>query len=260
MIAARSLSLRRGARLVVQEASLALGAGEVLVLVGPNGAGKSSLLKGLAGLMRAHGGSVEWEGGPLARLGARARARLIGYLPQQPQSHWPVTVRDLVALGRLPHRMAFGGFAPGDDAAIARALDEADLGHLAGRRVDGLSAGERARAMIARMLASEPKLLLADEPVAALDPYHQIETMEILRNRARSGAAVLVVLHDLGLAARFADRVGLMREGRLAALGPPGLVLDARAIANAFRVEAAMIEVEGTRIALPWRRIPEKRP
>ncbi|MCW5751074.1 MAG: ABC transporter ATP-binding protein [Alphaproteobacteria bacterium] len=259
MIAARSLSLRRGARLVVQEASLALLAGEVLALVGPNGAGKSTLLKGLAGLMRPHAGSVEWEGGPLARLGARTRARLIGYLPQQPLSHWPIRVRDLVALGRLPYRAAFAGESAADRDAIENAMDEADLGHLAGRRVDGLSAGERARAMIGRMLASEPRLLLADEPVAALDPYHQIETMEILRNRAQAGAGVIVVLHDLGLAARFADRVALMREGRIAALGQPGLVLDERAIANAFSVQAAMIEVEGTRIPLPWRRITERR-
>ncbi|MCS6854880.1 MAG: ABC transporter ATP-binding protein [Elioraea sp.] len=218
MIAAEQVTFARGHRPILADVSLSFHPGELSVLVGPNGAGKSTLLRLLAGLLPPDRGTVLLEGGPLDRLARRDRARRIGWLAQGAQAAWGMTVREIVALGRLPH-------GDGSAAAIDRALGRLGLASLAGRRIDRLSGGEAKRAMIARVLAGEPRVLLLDEPTANLDPAAAFAVMRLLREVAAEGRAVVVVLHDLALAARFADRIVLLSEGRLVADGAATSVL-----------------------------------
>ena len=259
LLAVEGLRVALGGRPVVDGIDLDVAAGEMVGLIGPNGAGKTTLVRAAAGLLAPEAGGVAVAGRPIGEHPRRALARLLAYLPQGAECHWPVTVARVVALGRLPHLGPWRRPSPGDDAAIGRALAAAEVAHLAGRRVDALSAGERTRVMLARALATEPRLLLADEPVAALDPYHQLHVMELLRRRAGEGAGVLVVLHDLALAARFCDRLVLMRAGRRLAEGPPEAVLTEERLAEAYAVEATYGRRDGALYLLPWRRLDGRR-
>jgi len=244
-------------RMLVQGVDLDCAAGEVLGLIGPNGAGKSTLLKLIAGILAPSEGSIFLNGKPLAAMSGVERARAIAYLPQEGEVAWPVAVETLVSLGRLPHRLAFSesGTAP----AVTRALSRVDAQHLRHARADRLSAGERARVLLARALAAEAKLLLADEPVAALDPLHQLQVMETLRNEAKSGAAVIVVLHDLTLAARFCDRVLLLDRGKRIAAGKPDQVLTPTLIGSIFAIEAHVGTHGGESFVLPWKPLTRER-
>ncbi len=241
-------------RMVVDGVSLHVAAGQLLALIGPNGAGKTTLLAALAGL-RPHQGTVRLLGRPRDALSGRERARTLAYLPQGHLAHWPLTVRRLVELGRLPHLAPWRAPVAADRLAVTEALQRADLVDLAERPFDTLSGGERARVMLARVLAVEAPLVLADEPVAALDPYHQLRVMELLRDYADGGAALIVVLHDLSLAARFCDELLLLHEGRLLARGPAEQVLSTAHLAEAYRVTALRGAHEGQHYVLPWRRL-----
>jgi iron complex transport system ATP-binding protein len=248
-LTATTVEVRYSERVAVKPTSLTLRAGELIALVGPNGAGKSSLLKALAGLT-AHGGRVTWNG---ERFASRERARTLAYLPQNPPVHWPLQVRDLVALGRLPHR-AFGATPTAADSdAVARALQETDTLRFADRAIDRLSVGERARVLLARALAVEAPVLLVDEPVAMQDPHHQLRVMTTLRRYAENGGLVVAVLHDLGLAARFCSRALLMDAGMVVADGPPLAALSIDSIRSHYRVEPAVLRHEGEAIIEPWR-------
>lgn len=209
--------------------SVTLPGGMITAICGPNGAGKSTLLKCLAGLLAPDSGAVELDGQPLATLPPRQRAGRIGYLPQSGEVAWDLSVEALVALGRLPH---------GDhgERQVAAALVAADLAELADRPVSTLSGGERARALLARVLAGEPQWILADEPLAALDLAHQLSLLARLRTAAAARAGVVLVLHDLGLAMNHADRVVVLSEGRVAADGPPAGALSADVIARVWGV------------------------
>ncbi|MDX1607444.1 MAG: ABC transporter ATP-binding protein [Candidatus Competibacterales bacterium] len=240
---------------VLECVDLDLPAGCLLGLVGPNGSGKTTLLRALLGLVRLQDGRVELDGRPLQRLPSRERARRIAYLPQQGDSHWPLTVERVVALGRLPHQGAWQGLLARDRAAIANAMAVTEVTPLAGRIITHLSGGERLRVHLARALAGEPDVLLADEPVAALDPFHQLQAMALLRSVARRGGAVLVVLHDLGLAVRCCDRLILLDRGRVAASGDPEAVLDDARLAAVYHVAALRGRNEGQPYLLPWRRL-----
>ena len=198
--------------------SLRLRAGEVTAICGPNGAGKSSLLSCLAGLLPPASGAVMLADAPLAAMPAEARARALGYLPQTPEVAWDVAVQTLAGLGRLPWRTS----AAEDSAAVAAALAALDLTAFAHRPVSQLSGGERARALLARVLAGTPRWLLADEPLANLDLAHQLALLGHLRTCAAQGMGVVLVLHDLALAMNHADRVVVLDQGTLAADGPPG--------------------------------------
>ncbi|WP_374387907.1 ABC transporter ATP-binding protein [Sandaracinobacter sp.] len=231
------LSLSRGGRQVVAGVSAAFAPGSVSVILGPNGAGKSTLLDAFAGLRTADAGQVRLNGVALADMPLRERARRIGYLPQGGAVHWNLRVRELVALGRLPHRGAFAGESEQDRAAIARAMAAADVAALADRPVLALSGGERARALLARVLAGEPELLLADEPLANLDPRHAVDALRLFRNAADAGAAVVLVLHDLQAAARVADRLLLLADGRCLAQGAPAEVLTPALLAKAYGLQ-----------------------
>ena len=256
-LAADHVEVRYDARVAVRATSLVLPAGELVALVGPNGAGKSSLLKALAALTPCHG-TVSWRGAPLAKLDGRGRARAVAYLPQAPQVHWPLLVRDVVALGRLPHRAV--GAAPtfADHAAVTSAMQMTDTLELAERNADRLSVGERARVLLARALAVQAPALLVDEPIAMLDPYHQLKVMQVLRAYAAGGGAsaeprlVVVVLHDLGLAARYCGRVLLMSEGVVVADGAPATTLDEATIRTHYRVAPWIAQHDGVRVIVPW--------
>jgi iron complex transport system ATP-binding protein len=224
----------------LQDVSLVLEPGRITAICGPNGAGKSSLLQCLAGLLRPDAGDVTLDGTDLRTFDTRARARAIGYLPQDGQIAWDVAVRSLVALGRLPHR---DRGAAQVDAAIA-ALD---LGGLAERPVSRLSGGEKARALLARVLAGEPRWILADEPLAALDLAHQLALLRHLRRAADERAGVVLVLHDLALAMNHADRVVVLAGGTKAADGAPEEALSAEIIEQVWRVPARWLGEPGAK-------------
>jgi iron complex transport system ATP-binding protein len=209
-----------GGRRVVDGVSLALHAGQWVALVGPNGAGKSTLLQLLAGLLQPQAGAVALQGRPLADWPLRERATRLAWLAQHGEIDAELPARSLVELGRLPRHGLLGVPDAADAAAVGRVMAETETAALAGRRLSELSGGERQRVLVARALAVEAPVLLLDEPVAHLDAPHQMALLRGLRQRARDGAAVAVVLHDLNLALA-ADRVLLMARGRLVADGPP---------------------------------------
>lgn len=250
-IATQGLSVALGRRPVLHDVDTRLEPGALIGVIGPNGAGKSTLVRALLGLVPATGGGVAIDGAPVASIRRADLARRIAYLPQGQTLHWPLTVERLVALGRLPHLAPFSRIGAADLAAIDRAIAQADIGHLRGRVATELSGGERARVLLARALAVEADALIADEPLAALDPGHQLEVMALLRVQAEAGALVVAVLHDLTLAARHCDRLLLLHEGRLVADGPPDTVLTAERMAEIYGVRAWIGRLEGRRLVVP---------
>ena len=225
-----NLTVRRGECPVVDHVSLSVHAGECVGLIGPNGAGKTTLLRAALGLEPFSGASS------LASLSAAERARAAAFLPQARQIAWPMAVETLVALGRVPHLPR--GSTPGavDRAAIDDALHRLGLDGFRQRIATQLSGGEQGRVLIARALAQQTPLLLADEPIAGLDPVQQIATMQVFSGLAQEGRAVVVSLHDLGLAARHCTRLILMHQGRLVADGAPDDVLTADLMAQVFGI------------------------
>ncbi len=230
LLALENLCVRRGNRIVVDGVSLEVSGGEVVGLIGPNGAGKTTLMRAAQGLVAYSGTSS------LADLSARDRARSAAWLPQTRDIAWPISVATLVALGRTPYLAGGRKLSAADRAAIDTAIDRMDLRALAQRTATELSGGEQARALIARVLAQETPLLLADEPVSGLDPAHQIATMRVFAGLAADGRGVLVSLHDLGLAARHCTRLALMHRGRIVADGAPREVLSDARMRDVFGV------------------------
>ena len=233
-LAARDLTL--GARL--DHVSAALEPGRMTAICGPNGAGKSTLLQCLAGLVEPGSGAVVLDGAPLPH--GRERARRIGYLPQVGEIAWDLSVAGLATLGRLPHGDRGG-------AQVAAALAALDLAGLAHRPVSTLSGGERARALLARVLAGEPQWILADEPLAALDLAHQLALLAHLRVAADAGTGVVLVLHDLALAMNHADRVLVLDRGAFASEGVPEEALAEEVIARVWGVSARWLGEPGAR-------------
>ncbi len=254
---ARALACRRGERNVLEAVDLSFAADQVTAIVGPNGAGKTTLLRHLAGLDSPAAGQVELDGTPIGGLATAVRARRIAYLPQGASAYWPLLGRDLVALGRLPHGATLEQpLAAHDAEAVERALRRVDGLAFAGRTIDALSQGERARMMLARALATEADILLADEPVASLDPAYALDAMTVLRSEAARGGCVVVSLHDLGLAARFADRVIVLASGRVAADGPPDEALRPAVIDAAYGVSFRTVILDGVTQPVAWSRRP----
>ena len=254
-LTAQHLDVRLAGRAVLNDISLSLVSGHLVALVGPNGAGKTTLLRALAGLLPSDG-AIHVGGAALASLSLRERARRFAYLPQGHIVHWPLPARDIVALGRYPH----GATDPArlstkDSDAVLRAMRATDVVEFSGRRVTELSGGERSRVALARVLAVEAPVILADEPTASLDPRYQLDVMKTLRAAADQGGLVIVVTHDLGLAARFADHLLVLSQGRLVAEGAPAAALSEQVMADVFRVSAYRAEFERAAVIVPWAEI-----
>lgn len=239
------VGVRLGRRDVLADISLSLGGGALVGIVGPNGAGKSSLARAMLALVPASG-QVLVDGDDAATLPRATLARRIAYLPQGQTLHWPLTVERLVGLGRLPHLGPMSRIGEDDTAAIERALVRADVAGLRQRIATELSGGERARTLLARALAVEAPALIVDEPLASLDPGHQIDVMELLRAEARAGHLVVAVLHDLTMAARYCDRLILIADGGVVDDGAPAAVLSSENLRRVYDIEAR-VELDG-----PW--------
>lgn len=257
---ARKLAAEWHRRPVLDAVDFEAEAGELVGIVGPNGSGKSTLLRLLAGLDRPVRGQVTWQDRALATFTPAERARALAFLPQTPQVAFGFTARQVVLMGRMAHQHgAFEG--PEDRAAAEAALTEMGVADLAGRPVDTLSGGERQRVFLALTLAQDTRALLLDEPLGHLDPGHQMGVCEALAHRAHTGRAVVVVMHDLNLAAQFCDRLVLLVKGQVAAVGPPRAVLENPALAAAYGVPAALIGThpDGRRATYtPLRRAPPR--
>ena len=254
-LAAQGLSVTLAGRLVLKDVSLALSSGHLVALVGPNGAGKTTLLRALAGLVPSEG-AIHVGGATLSSLSLRERARRFAYLPQGHLVHWPLPARDIVALGRYPHGATDPArLTPKDTEAVLRAMQATDTIEFSARRVTELSGGERSRVALARVLAVEAPVILADEPTASLDPRHQFDVMKSLRAAAGKGVLVIVVTHDLGLAARFADTILVLSEGRLVSQGAPAQALSEQIMGDVFRISAYRAEYRREAVIVPWAEI-----
>ncbi|MEM1134165.1 MAG: ABC transporter ATP-binding protein [Pseudomonadota bacterium] len=234
-IAAENVSVRLNRRLVVHEVSATLQSASLIGILGPNGAGKSTFVRALLGLVSSDG-NVQIDDRPVERMKREEIARKIAYLPQGQSLHWPLSVERLVALGRLPHLAPYSRLTASDQAAIQQAMEMAEITAFAGRVATELSGGERSRVLLARALAVDAPVLVADEPLANLDPAHQLHGMEILKNLADQGRMVIAVMHDLELAARFCDRLLVLDKGRLVADGSPDPVLTSDLLAQVYKI------------------------
>jgi len=235
---AHNISLSMDGHTILDNVNFALGRGELVAIVGPNGAGKTSLLKALLGLVPLETGSVAVNEQPISELSATERARTVAYLQQKQDLAWPMAVRDIVALGRFAYGASPDQLGTEDSQAVERALHRLKLSELADRAANLLSGGEAARMSLARVLASQTDYLLADEPCASLDPHFQHEVMTILRSCTQQGQGVAVVLHDLSLAYRYADRVVLINNGWIKANGAPQTVLTPELIKGVFQMHS----------------------
>jgi iron complex transport system ATP-binding protein len=257
-LAAEDLRLAYDDRVVVDGLDLTLTDGSFTAIVGPNGCGKSTLLRALGRLLRPAAGRVLLDGRSIARTPTREVARVLGLLPQTPVAPAGLTVADLVARGRHPHQSWLRQWSRDDEAVVAEALTWTDMADLADRPVDELSGGQRQRAWISMALAQGTDLLLLDEPTTYLDLSHQIDVLELVaRLHAERGRTVVVVLHDLNLAARYAQRLVAMDDGALVASGSPEEVLTEQLLADVFDLEARVVPdpVAGTPMVVPVRRL-----
>jgi iron complex transport system ATP-binding protein len=240
-LTAAHLTLAYNGWTVVRDVSLGVSSGELLGLIGPNGSGKTSVLRALAGLHRPARGALCLDGRDVSRLPAAERARAIGLVPQGEHYAWPLTVEEVVLLGRAAHRGWLLPFSKADYAVVERALVQTNLLALRQRRVDQLSGGEHQRTLIARALAQEPKVLLLDEPTANLDLHYQMQILDLVsRLAADQQLAVVVAIHDLTLAARYCDRLLLLRDGQVFACGAPHSVLTPENLQAVFGIDAQL--------------------
>lgn len=257
-LAARDLRLAYDDRVVVDGVTLAVPTGRTTAVVGPNGCGKSTLLRGLGRLLRPRGGQVLLDGDEIGSLPTREVARRLGLLPQQPIVPEGVSVLELVERGRHPHHGLFRTWGRDDEVAVADALERTDLVHLASVPVDSLSGGQRQRVWLAMVLAQRTPVLLLDEPTSFLDIAHQLDVLDLVRRLCDDdGTTVVMVLHDLAMAARYADHLVAMRDGRVVAEGTPHEVVTPEVVEAVFGVSALVIEdpETGTPVVLPRRRV-----
>ncbi|MEE1800536.1 ABC transporter ATP-binding protein [Streptomyces sp. JV176] len=253
-LVARELTLAYEDRTVVQELDLAVPDGRVTVIVGPNACGKSTTLRALGRLLRPKGGSVLLDGTELARIPTRRIAQSIGLLPQSPVAPEAITVADLVARGRQPHQHWWQQWSDEDERAVTDAMARTDVTALADRSVDELSGGQRQRVWIAMALAQETELLLLDEPTTFLDIAHQVEVLDLVRRlNHEQGRTVVIVLHDLNQAARYADHLVAMKAGRIVAEGAPGEIVTAELVRDVFGLESVVVPdpVTGSPLVVP---------
>ncbi|MBT3012648.1 MAG: ABC transporter ATP-binding protein [Candidatus Thiodiazotropha sp. (ex Lucina pensylvanica)] len=251
-----SLFVTRNNQPILQDVDIVLKRGEMLGLIGPNGAGKSTLLRLLAGVIEADTGSLSLNGTPISSVPRSERARRIAYLPQLSEIAWPMSVERIVELGRTPHLEPWQSVGEADREIIERVICHTDLLDFRERSFNTLSGGEQARVLLARAMVTEPDILLADEPVSALDPAHQLDVMNLLRQHCESRHSVIVVLHDLSLAAHYCHRLQLLYQGTTLAEGSAEAVLNEKNLADAYDI--ALTKANGNALkptSLPWRRL-----
>jgi iron complex transport system ATP-binding protein len=254
LLAAEAVTLAYGDRRVVTDLDLAVPPGRVTVIVGANACGKSTLLRALARLLRPSSGRVVLDGRDLHRLPTREVARTLGLLPQSPSAPEGIVVGDLVARGRHPHQRMLSRWSAADDVAVAEALAATGTAEVADRSVDELSGGQRQRVWIAMALAQQTDVLLLDEPTTYLDVCHQVEVLDLLLDlNRRRGTTVVMVLHDLNLAARYADHVVALKDGRVVAAGAPAEVVTERVVGEVFGLGCRVVPdpVSGTPLVVP---------
>ncbi len=248
-LVASNLSVVTNKVSLLANASLSLRTGELVILLGPNGAGKSILLRSALGLVKPATGRSLLGGDNVRSLSPMQRAQRVAYLPQTRSLAWPNIVRDVVALGRFSHGAALGGLRGQDAKTVDQAIVACDITHLTHRKVDTLSGGELARVHCARAFAAQAPLLIADEPIAALDPRHQFRVMDLISQYVAGGGGALVVLHDVGLAARYASRLIWMKAGEIVADGTPADTLSPERLSTIYgvraRVDGLSVEIEG---------------
>ncbi|GAB3612406.1 ABC transporter ATP-binding protein [Humibacter ginsengisoli] len=240
-------------RVVVDDLTLRLPANGVTMIVGANGCGKSTLLRALARLLAPKSGAVLLDGASIRRTPTKAVARVVGLLPQSPVAPEGVTVSELVGRGRYPHQSWARPWSAADDEAVSDALTATGMAELAQRRVDELSGGQRQRVWIAMALAQEPHILLLDEPTTYLDVAHQIDVLDLLTDLAHHGTAVVVVMHELNLATRYADHLIVMKDGSVVTSGPPREIVTSELVRNVFGLDAAIVDdpVSATPLVVP---------
>lgn len=243
LLSIRDTSVALGGRVVVDRVNLEVRSGEVVALLGANGSGKTTLMRAGLGLVELSAGVALLGGAPTSSFSVRDRALHVAYLPQRPQSAWPVRLDELVALGRYAHGAVPDRLDAIDQAAVDAAIDACSLEALRTRRMDQISGGERARVHLARTLAQGAPLLVLDEPTAGLDPAQALGVMDIMRGHALGGGGVLVSMHDVSLAVRSVDRIVLIKEGRVIAAGAPASTLTPDALREAYGREACVERV-----------------
>ena len=247
MIRLENVQLGYNGRLVLRDLNLEIAPGEIFGLVGPNGSGKTTLLRAISGRLSPHAGAIYLDCRRLSELSPKELARELAALEQEISCSFDFTVREIVELGRLPHRGRWHRLSRKDHEVVTHAMTLTHTLEFADRTIDSLSSGERQRVWLALALAQEPKVLLLDEPTAHLDLRYQIEIMELIRSLARRDLTVLVSLHDLNLALHYTDRIALLSAGQIIALGEPERVLTEGVIERAFRTRVRIVDGTGER-------------
>ncbi len=247
----QNISLELDDNKILENVSVSVQEDEIVGLIGPNGAGKSCLLKSILGLLNIKSGKISIDNQNIEELDLKERARKMAYAAQGAPVYWPLTTETVVGLGRVPHLNPWQKLTNNDKIAIDYAMERTDCADLRDRLVTTLSGGERARVLLARVLATGAKYILADEPVAALDPSHQLQVMNILRGLSKSGHGVLVVLHDLGHALRYCDRLILLNEGKIIGQDLPDKILSDQNLKNIFGISASRWAENGQSLISP---------
>lgn len=250
-LAATHLVVARGRRRILEDVSASFAGSGVVAVIGPNGAGKSTFLLALAGLLKPDTGDVKLDGASVFGGDRRQLARRRAYLPQNARCEWPIGVARVIALGLTPTLPAYGDLSPVDAARVEEMLTLCDLEDKRAQDVTTLSGGELARTMLARAMVGDPEILIADEPIAGLDPRHALDAMRRLHALGAKGRLVIVALHDLSLAARFADRIIALRDGRIVVDGAPGEIVTPALLRALFDVDAR-VERDGDGVAIQF--------
>lgn len=258
LLEAKNVSIHLSDRLIVQDVSLKICQRELIGIIGPNGAGKTTLLKGLARLLSFQSGAIEFLGRSLKSIHQKELSRSLSYMAQGDIIHWPLRVEKVISLGRLPYASAWQPPTQADISAVRKAMDAAEVSHLSERTATKLSGGERRLVMLARALAVEPKVFLADEPVTGLDPSHQVQVMQLLKKMAEEDRGIAIVLHDLSLAARYCHRLYLMHEGKILVSGKPRDVLVPENLKTVYGITAKYGYEKGAFYVVPWDRLERK--
>jgi iron complex transport system ATP-binding protein len=255
LLIGKGLCVTRGQRPILKGVDITVQPGEMLGLIGPNGAGKSTLLRLLAGVMTPDTGKLSLDGTPMESVPRSVRAKRIAYLPQLSEIAWPMSVERIIELGRIPHLEPWQDPGEEDRAVIDQVIGQTDLLAFRNRAFNTLSGGEQARVLLARAMVTQADILLADEPVSALDPAHQLDVMNLLRLHCERGHSVIVVLHDLSLAAHFCQRLQLIHQGLNLAEGDADTVLSKSCLREAYKIELIPSTSVEKPIGLSWRRL-----